>query len=1665
VQINVVAGQTYYVQFAASAFTAVTIGEYRLSLTHAEASHEFATARPILLAPDGSGRQQGNLSVPGEANIFQFVAPQTTRLTIRQFAPSGRLDSLLSVYGSAQQLLARDDDSGGGLGNSLVSITVVAGQTYYVQAAASPPEGYRSTGYYQLLFVPEDTGNDFATAQLLPLALDGSATQIGAIEAQADVDFFRFVAPQTGKLMLRMEAATGSNLDSALTVYDDAQRRLAQDDNSGGNYHSTLSLNVVAGQTYYVQAEAGAFAHNSFSDNATGRYLLTFSPATDDVADDFAGASLIPLTPDGSGSRTSRLEVAGDTDVFRFVAPRTGRLHIRQEAASVEGLNSLLSVFDANQTLLATDDNGGSGNNSRVDLDVVQGRTYYLRAAASGVPKDYSNPGSFTGRYRLSLVDPSTDEAGDDFATAQLLTLPASGSLTQQRTIGVAGDVDVFQFVAPASGRLHVGLHALPAPSRLSAFLSAFEASAFAARTQFIQSDRANRTHPEPELAFDVTADQTYYIQVEASSLEAEGRNTGPYLLNFTLTAHAHLDDFGNTFSRAHPLTLDRLGFGTQPGTLERRGDVDLFRLVAPRTVQLSVRQVASSGSGSNLLDSLVSVYDAAGTLIARDDNSGGSSNSLVYFNLVRGQSYYIQAGATLQDLFTRRSKTGSYTLTFAPMADDFADDFALAQAIVLEADGSGSQAGTLEVPKDVDFFRFVAPRTGLLTLRQDAVPGSTLNSFLTVYDAAQDLLARNDDSGRSPNSQVQMAVVAGQTYYVRAAAAPNTLFEAAAGASPGSPTGGYRLTFAPGFATEFGTARRITLTPDGSATQVGTIEVAGGVNVFQFVAPFTGPLLIGQEVTVVTSSLNSFLSVFDEGRTLLATDDNSGGAGNSLVRLEVVQGRTYFLQAAASPQAREGAKTGSFTLAIAPARDDFGNLFSTAQPLALSPDGSTRQGGILESPGDVDIFQFVALQTGRFLIGLRATATQALYTDLAVFDASGTPLVRDNKRTGTTISQLQLNLVQGRTYFVQAAQQAYEPGHDVGRYTLTIAPVLDTRGSSPDTATPITLLADGSVSTSGEIGFDEEQDFYQFVAPATGPLIVRMEAVVGSSLDSLVSVFDSQERLLATDDNGAGEFNSLVRLNVVQGQTYYVRASTGIYGLNSFAENTTGRYLLTFAPFLDDVPDTFEQAQPIALNQSGFGAGSGIIQANRDQDVYQFVATVTGKIQIEQRATAGSTRAGQVAVFDDAGHLLARGTPSGLNSVVAFDGVRGQTYFVQAATPASAPAGTNGASESTNGRFVLFFGPPDDVPTVAVPPPLPVPPAPGIPPITLPGIIEVPSDVDRFQFVALVTGQLMVRLETGSDSELEGSLSIFNGSQVEIASSTDEDVLHFGIVAGETYFFEASAEEDSFGDYDLSFGLDFVLPTPDNPDGMQDKPVEPDTKVLPAADSSLAILATLLVDSSRSPANPEDLAGSTALAEAGFLIGLDDPSTVLAGAQGATPTSGTAGAGILLWIAALRPPFQQLIAAVDEIFQAAVATVVGNQTPHGPGETGSILDMLHESAGLVRTALKSLGVTALQPVVVPWQDLASEVFQAGQSTLQVLGSSLHAWFGGELERPLVQPPARAVPGAVPPPEEEPVPLSAEQRPEKEDWQAPPEALLDAAQQDTPARAAGLVPA
>jgi hypothetical protein len=366
---------------------------------------DFSSSRFVTLS-DGSGTQTGWLGHPGQEDYYRFVAPRTGPMRITVEAQSGNLDPELWVYDSTRHEIAHNDNQAMGNFNSEVKVELRIGQTYYVKVSvARDASSHRSSGNYLLSFGnPTSVVNPFEDAESITLSPWGGGIQSGRISLPGETRVYRFSAPVSGRMTIQQCAATRSKIDSYLYVYDAAHREMASNDDAEGmGLDSQVVITVISARTYYVKATASPSAK---PDQRTGDFTLKFStggaPASRPPlgATGFLNARQLTLSPSGSGIQIGKIERAGDADFYRFTAPVSGTMKIRQRAGQSSQLDSYLYVYDSNQRELANNDDAPElGLDSEVAILVVAGRTYFIKATASATAQE----GRKTGAYALIL--------------------------------------------------------------------------------------------------------------------------------------------------------------------------------------------------------------------------------------------------------------------------------------------------------------------------------------------------------------------------------------------------------------------------------------------------------------------------------------------------------------------------------------------------------------------------------------------------------------------------------------------------------------------------------------------------------------------------------------------------------------------------------------------------------------------------------------------------------------------------------------------------------------------------------------------------------------------------------------------------------------------------------------------------------------------------------------------------------------------------------------------------------------------------------------------------------------------------------------------------------------------------------------------------------------
>ena len=645
---------------------------------------------------------------------------------------------LRGVYDADGVLLAgTTNDDGGTSVNSRVTFTAQEDGTYYVAAGAY---GSREGTYtLSVTEIADDFGAGTGTTGTV--AVDGSTT--GDIETSRDRDWFAVTLEAGKTYRIDLEGSrtgAGTLLDPYLRgVYDADGVLLAGTaaNNGGTGYNSRVTFTAQEDGTYYVAA--GAYGSRE------GTYTLSVT----EIADDFGAGTGTTGTVAVDGSTTGDIETSRDRDWFAVTleAGKTYRIDLEGSETGAGTLFNpyLRGVYDADGVRLAgtTNDDGGTGYNSRVTFTAPADGTYYVAAGAA-------NDG-FLGTYTLSVTD-VTDDFGAGTGTTG--TVAVDGSTTGD--IETSRDRDWFAVTLEAGKTYRIDLEG----SRTGAgtLLDPYLRGVYDADGVLLAgtTNDDGGTSVNSRVTFTAQEDGTYYV-----AAGAYGSREGTYTLSVTEIA----DDFGAGTGTTGTVAVD----GSTTGDIETSRDRDWFAvtLEAGKTYRIDL-EGSETGAGTSFNPYLRGVYDADGVRLAGTaaNNGGVGLNSRVTFTAPADGTYYVAAGAY-------GSREGTYTLSVTDVTDDFGAGTGTSGTVAVD----GSTTGDIETSRDRDWFAVTleAGKTYRVDLEGSETGAGTLfNPYLRgFYDADGVLLAdtTNDDGGTGYNSRVTFTAQEDGTYYVAAGA------------------------------------------------------------------------------------------------------------------------------------------------------------------------------------------------------------------------------------------------------------------------------------------------------------------------------------------------------------------------------------------------------------------------------------------------------------------------------------------------------------------------------------------------------------------------------------------------------------------------------------------------------------------------------------------------------------------------------------------------------------------------------------------------------------------------------------------------------------------------------------------------------------------------------
>ena len=585
--------------------------------------------------------------------------------------------------------------------------------------------------------VSEPDGEDLPSDTTTTGEVDVGGSVTGNIGSFGDTDYFRVVLEAGTRYQIDLEGADtgrGTLADPALTLYDESENNLLDDDNSGIGANSRGIFTPTTAGTYYLRV---ADAEESETGTYTLSVILLGANGASEADTDF------PATTgrvDVGASVTGNVANSTDYDYFR-VDLEAGKTYQFDLEGSPTGRGTLadphLTLFDGSATLLLSDDDNGTGFNSRITHTPATGGTYYLRAFRSG---------SALGTYTLSVGGEtpmlSTDATLSALSLGTGVTLsPAFASGTVTYTASVANSVDEVTVTTTTN-------HA-------------------SATVEILDTDDM-----EDDFQVALSVGDTV-IKVKVKVTAEDGTSTQTYTVTVTR------DDFPNDNTTTGEVEVG----GTVTGNIGTVGDYDRFKveLEAGTRYQLDL-EGADTGRGT-LADPHLGLYDNIGSQLQGDNGQQGDDNSGVGANA--RMIYTPDASGDFYPVVTEidDNLTGTYTVSVIVLgangASEADTDFPTSRTTSGRVEVGASATGNIGIANDYDWFRvdLEAGKTYQIDLKGIGGGGGTLKNpyLLNIRDSSGTEIdgTENDDVDPSNDiydSQTVYTPTAAGTYYLVAA-------------------------------------------------------------------------------------------------------------------------------------------------------------------------------------------------------------------------------------------------------------------------------------------------------------------------------------------------------------------------------------------------------------------------------------------------------------------------------------------------------------------------------------------------------------------------------------------------------------------------------------------------------------------------------------------------------------------------------------------------------------------------------------------------------------------------------------------------------------------------------------------------------------------------------
>lgn len=604
--------------------TGTNSGTYRLVVTY-EPGATPASAGSIAVGETLENAIEDNTDI----DYYRISLLDTTSYIFRMIVSNGAgtlSDTVLNVR-NASDALQTAAASLSATADSMYRWTPGTSADYFLEAKGT---GANNGSY--VLSAETEAGQTTKSAG----AISVGQTVSGAIDDNADIDYYRINLVNTSSYLFKMVVSNGEGTLSdtivRLRTSIDGLVTAAGSESSTSDF--TYRWSPSTNGTYYVEAKG--------TDLNSGTYTLI---ATTEPGNTIASAGAISF----GQSVNSAIDDIDDIDYFKVSLNTTTSYLFRMTVSDGAGTlsDTSLAVRDGSNALQTA--SGTSSSTSDFTYRWMAGTSgnYYLEAKGTGA--------NF-GTYRLSVES----EAGHTTASAALLTLGTAATAA----IDDNADVDYYRISLSNTASYVFRMTVSNGDGTLSdatigAIRDASDAAQSDVGTYSPSTDYAARWSP--------TVSGDYYIEARGT-----GSNNGTYRLIAQL-------ETGGTVLSAASMAVDE----TVSDSIDDPTDTDFYRITLTGNNSYVIRMVVTTG-GSTLSDTDMALRDASNALIAVSGTNSSTADYSIRWTPGSDGDYFIEARGTGANAgtyqLTAALETGTLTSNYGTLAvggsvDDRIDD------------------------------------------------------------------------------------------------------------------------------------------------------------------------------------------------------------------------------------------------------------------------------------------------------------------------------------------------------------------------------------------------------------------------------------------------------------------------------------------------------------------------------------------------------------------------------------------------------------------------------------------------------------------------------------------------------------------------------------------------------------------------------------------------------------------------------------------------------------------------------------------------------------------------------------------------------------------------------------------------------------------------------